>query len=215
MQPAGSCAHQASNRSRRIALAVTTRPPASTACTWMTRFARSMPTRAILSTDFPFRRFQIDFNTSILALDAVSPIAGSPFVFGRHGRPIGGLCRPAVRRSTPTLKAFGVSRNQSWLASVALVLALLIWLGNGVYLPILANAGVGFSGQRTSSSGSSYQGRSRSDLHATPAFDPATGRVAWLYAGVTAVAHGYGGGRRTWEVIDGIEGHAFTVLACA
>src|SRR5882672_5473199 len=58
----------------------TTRSAASTACTWITRFARSTPTRVICSTDFPFPRFQIDDfeHHQSWRLDAVARNVGSP-----------------------------------------------------------------------------------------------------------------------------------------
>ena len=57
--PGGSCAHQAMNLSRANALHVTTWPCASIAYTWITRLARSTPTRTIIPRvtslmDFPF-----------------------------------------------------------------------------------------------------------------------------------------------------------------
>jgi len=71
MQPCGRRAHQARNCSRRSARQVKTRPAASTACTWITRLARSTPTRTasprvICSTDFPFPRFRLMTHTTNL-----------------------------------------------------------------------------------------------------------------------------------------------------
>src|SRR5580765_8530669 len=65
MQPDGRRAHHSMNLARAKARLVSTRPVASTACTWITRLARSTPTRAApsritLSTDFPLHWLQID-----------------------------------------------------------------------------------------------------------------------------------------------------------
>ena len=46
-QPAGNCAHHARNFPRARARPVTRRPAALTASTWITRFAKSTPTRVI------------------------------------------------------------------------------------------------------------------------------------------------------------------------
>src|SRR6476659_2365875 len=68
-QPPGSCAHQAMNLSLASARPRTSWPAASTACTWITRLARSTPTRTttrplsprvICSTDFPLQWLEID-----------------------------------------------------------------------------------------------------------------------------------------------------------
>ena len=64
-QPAGRRTHQSMNRARGKARLVSTCPVASTACTWITRLARSTPTRTAssritLSTDFPLQWLQID-----------------------------------------------------------------------------------------------------------------------------------------------------------
>ena len=58
MQPAGRRTHHSTNLSRASARLVITRSAPSTACTWITRLARSDPTRTApsritLSTDFP------------------------------------------------------------------------------------------------------------------------------------------------------------------
>src|SRR6187551_592976 len=69
MHPAGNCEHQAMNLSLASARPVISRPEASTACTWITRLARSTPTRTttpphsprvICSTDFPLQWLEID-----------------------------------------------------------------------------------------------------------------------------------------------------------
>ena len=69
MQPAGSRAHHSTNLSRAKARLVSTRPARSTACTWITRLARSTPTRTasrrdsprvICSTGFPLQWLEID-----------------------------------------------------------------------------------------------------------------------------------------------------------
>ena len=76
-QPAGNCAHQPRNLSRASARAAPTRPFASTPCTWITRLARSTPTRTasaravvvvsrceaprvICFMNFPFHKLEID-----------------------------------------------------------------------------------------------------------------------------------------------------------
>lgn len=58
-QPAPSSAHRPWSRAGDIAVACTTRPNRSTACTWYTRLDRSTPTRAtgarvVSAMDFPF-----------------------------------------------------------------------------------------------------------------------------------------------------------------
>src|SRR5678815_3065589 len=69
MHPAANCEHQAMNLSLASARPVISRPEASTACTWITRLARSTPTRTttpphsprvICSTDFPLQWLEID-----------------------------------------------------------------------------------------------------------------------------------------------------------
>src|SRR5678815_1698984 len=90
-QPAGSCAHQPMNLSLASARPVTSWPAASTACTWITRLARSTPTRTttlphsprvICSTDFPLQWLEIDdLNTTNLGATTPLPKVGSPFVF--------------------------------------------------------------------------------------------------------------------------------------
>src|SRR4051812_1261661 len=64
-QPAGKRTHHSMNRARANARLLSTWPAASTACTWITRLARSTPTRTApsritLSTDSPLHRLQID-----------------------------------------------------------------------------------------------------------------------------------------------------------
>src|SRR4051812_24527181 len=77
-QPAGRFAHHEMNLSLANARLASTRPPASAACTWITRLARSTPTRTttrphsprvVCSTDFPLQWLEIDDLTPpILAL---------------------------------------------------------------------------------------------------------------------------------------------------
>jgi hypothetical protein len=73
----GSCAHQAMNCSRLNERDTTRRPTASTACTWITRLARSTPTRAISTRvislmDFPFLSFRLMDATQSWCFDTVT-----------------------------------------------------------------------------------------------------------------------------------------------